>query len=173
MVADSLFATSKVFLARDKISTHISSYIINPPHYTQKETNIMIDQLVVKNASTFHGGSTKGYITAWQGFNTQDELTYESVQSWPIYRTKTQALDILRLIAILAYVDSLEFGYTLYNTKVTKYSERDRIQVILYTDDQTLMEYSDQDVLDLIEDGFITWSNLHESALAYYLYLNS
>lgn len=137
-----------------------------------------MDKLVVKNASTFHGSNVKGYITAWQSDQTRmssmfGEIvpTYEHVYSWPIYRSKAQATDILKLIAILAYVDSLDFEYTMNNTSASIYSERDNIQIILYTDDQTLMEYSNQDVLDLIEDGFIDPRCIHESMLNYYKYI--
>ena len=128
-----------------------------------------MNTLVIKPAKTFHGNNTQGYITAWQ--NT--EQTYESVQSWPIYRTKTQAQDILRLIAILAYVQSLDFAYTLQNTKYQFYSERGRFYALLYTEYQTLMEYYDQDVIGLIDDGFINPRNAHKSMLDYYNYLNS
>lgn len=130
---------------------------------------------IVKNASTFHGSNKQGYITAWQAEETHmsslfNEImpVYESVQSWPIYRTKSQAIDILRLIAIMAYVDSLEFEYTVYNTSYQFYSERDRVYMLLFTEDKTLMEYSDQAVLDLIDDGFIDPRNIHTSMVEYY-----
>jgi hypothetical protein len=63
--------------------------------------------------------------------------------------------------------------YTLQNTRVDTWNERDRCYAILYSGDQTLMEYWDDDLCEIIADGFIDPRNWHESMLAYYKHLNS
>lgn len=126
-----------------------------------------MDILIIEHASK-RQNTKHGFILVW----TNTTGTYEHVVSWQVY-TKNQAQDIIKLVVILAYLSTLDFSYTLQNTSATIWQERDNIQIILYTPDQTLMEFYDQDVLDLIEDGFINPHNIHESMLEYYHYLNS
>lgn len=105
-----------------------------------------------------------GYILVW----VNDTSTYESVISWQVYRTKAIAIDIIKLIAIMAYLIELDYKVTVYNTEYQFYRERDNVYMLLYTADQTLLEQRDQDVLDLIEDGFINPRNVHASMVEYY-----
>lgn len=104
----------------------------------------------------------QGYILVWKSEG------YESVLSWQVYRTKAIAIDVIKLLVIMAYLIELDYKVTVYNTKYQFYSERDRVYLLLYTEDQTLLEQYDQDVLDLIEDGFIDPRKPHESMVEYY-----
>lgn len=60
------------------------------------------------------------------------------------------------------------------DTRIDTWSERDRAMVVLYLkkDDSILLEYWDQDVCDLVEDGFLSPKNWHKSAFEYYVHLN-
>ncbi len=136
--------------------------------------------LTYQKASIFHGNNTRGYNLIERSQNMHmsslfDEImpTYQKVYSWPIYQSKAQALDILKLIAIMAYVNTLDFHWTVYNTSIISYAERDHAELILWDDinDVALLELYDESIAELIEDGFLNPRNklqLHESMLQYF-----
>jgi hypothetical protein len=64
-------------------------------------------------------------------------------------------------------------SWTLNNTRVSTWFERDRAHVFLEskTSGKTLLEFRDDDVAQLVEDGFLDPRNWHGSMLEYYKYL--
>lgn len=116
-----------------------------------------------------------GYILVWKSDEMrmssllqQEVHSYESVISWYIYPTKQCAQDTIKLICIMAYLDTLDFSYTLHNTAIKTHFERDNAYLLLYSEDTTLLELWDDRVFELIEDGFIDPLNYHLSAVEYY-----
>ena len=57
----------------------------------------------------------------------------------------------------------------IINTKVTTWFERDRAHVALINEDtdNTILEFWDADVGQLVEDGFLRPSNWHGSMISY------
>jgi hypothetical protein len=81
-----------------------------------------MDVLKCKKANTFHGGNTKGWILAWESEETRlsslfNEVipVYQSVQSWPIYSSKSQAQDTISLVIMLALLLPQPYHVNMWN----------------------------------------------------------
>ena len=72
------------------------------------------------------------------------------------------------------------YGIDIDDTAVTTWFERDRAHVCLQTksdtefqsDGETILEYWDEDVLSMVEDGFLDPADWHKSIYDYAVYLD-